>query len=276
VNRKNWTNEKLFSRLLTNKSDGTHWDNIRELRSRASEDIFRRSCELIKSRDVKKRLIGSEILSQFFGVPPRPLIKPILKLFFEVLKREKNSAVISTIFYGIGHNSEYLKKKDIKFLCEFRDNKNIEVKQGLVFALGGIDDKAAIDTLIDFTTDKHSSIRDWATFGIGAQSDRDNSKIREALWGRINDKHNKTRQEAIFGLAKRTDSRVKEVLINELEIIDHHGSYILEAIELFGDRGFIKLLERKIISNAKTKSINPEWLIKSVVKLKGIVKNGPQ
>jgi hypothetical protein len=274
MTRKNWTTKKLFSRLLTNKSDSTHWDNIRELRSRASEDIFKRSCELIKSRNVKKRVIGSEILSQF-GVPPRPLIKPILKLFFEVLKKEKDSAVISTIFYGIGHNSEHLKKKDIKLLCEFRDNENIEIKQGLVFALGGINNKIAIDTLIDFTADKHSSIRDWATFGIGAQSDRDNSRIRKALWDRVNDKHFKTRQEAIFGLAKRKDSKVKEILKNELEIIDHRGYYILEAIEQFGDRDFIKLLEKKIISNKKTRSVNPEWLKNTLIKLAETVKNDP-
>lgn len=142
--------------------------------------------------------------------------------------------------------------------------------------MGGIDEKKAIDTLIDFTTDKHSSIRDWATFGIGAQSDRDNSRIREALWKRIKDKHSKTRQEAIFGLAKRKDSRVKEILKNELEIIDRDDSYILEAIELFGDKDFIKLLEKKIISNKKKKSINPEWLENSLRKLIGTVKNGPQ
>lgn len=33
MGRKNWTDEKLFFRLVNNKSDKTYWDNIRELRS---------------------------------------------------------------------------------------------------------------------------------------------------------------------------------------------------------------------------------------------------
>lgn len=268
MTRINWTNEKLFTRLLKNKSDEAHWNNIRELRSRASNDIFEKACELIKSEKTKERIIGAEILSQF-GLPPRPLIKPILKLFFETLKKERDSKVISTIFYGIGHNSEHITKRDIEFICKFKSSRNIEVQHALVFALGGLDNQIAIDTLIGFTTSKQSLIRNWATFGIGAQSDKDNSIIREVLWNRISDKNRQTRQEAIFGLAKRKDLRVKDVLKRELEVIDNHGSYILEAIEIFGDKDFIDLLKNKIASNKKIKSINQDWLKDSLAKLKG-------
>ncbi|MES2732755.1 MAG: hypothetical protein V4714_13445 [Bacteroidota bacterium] len=266
MSRKKWTEETLFARLLNNKSDKTHWENIRELRSRGSKEVFIKSVELINSDIAKERLIGAEILSQL-GLPPRPFIKQTFEIFFELLKTETNNLVISTMFYGIGHNSEHLKKKDIDFICTFKDNKNIEIKQGLVFALCGIDDNSAIDTLIDFTKDKRSSIRDWATFGIGVQSDRDDLKIRAALWNRVSDKHFKTRREAIFGLAKRKDKRIKEILKKELETIDNHGSYMLEAIEEFQDKDFIDLLKQKIISNEIDKKINPEWLENSIRKL---------
>lgn len=50
--RKNWTIEKLFTRLFKYKSETAHWDTIRELRSRASNDIFEKACELIGSADL--------------------------------------------------------------------------------------------------------------------------------------------------------------------------------------------------------------------------------
>ncbi len=257
--RKNWTDEKLFDRLLNNKSNKTHWDNIRELRSRSNKIIFRKCIEWSYSKNAKNRLIAAEVLSQL-GLPPRQFIKQTIKRFFEILDIEKDKSVVSTIFYGLGHNSEYLKKKHINILCSFKDNTSIEIKQGLVFALGGIEDNKAIDTLIAFTTDKHSSIRDWATFGIAAQTDRDSLKIRAALWNRVNDKHSTTKQEAIFGLAKRKDKKIKDILKRELETIDSHGSLILEAIEEFKDKEFISLLNKKLISNRKEKRINQDWL----------------
>lgn len=269
MTKKNWTSEKLFTRLLTYKSETAHWDTIRELRSRAGKDIFEKACQLIRSTKVQERIIGAEILSQF-GTPPRLWIKSILKLFFETLQKEKNAKVISTLLYGIGHNSEHLTRNDIAYICTWKNNQNIEVQQALVFALGGLDNTIALDTLISFTESKQSSIRDWATFGIGALSDKDNAIIRKALWNRLSDKHKATRQEAIFGLAKRKDLRVKDVLKKELEIIDHHGSYILEAIEVLGDRDFIELLQRKIVTNKKTQSINEDWLKDCVAKLKEI------
>jgi hypothetical protein len=270
MSRKDWTEEKLFTRLLNNKSDKTHWKNIHELRSRGSEEVFIKSVELINSEVVKERIIGAEILSQL-GLPPRAFIKQTFEIFFEVLKTETNPLVVSTMLYGIGHNSEHLEKREIDFICTFKDSKDIEIKQALVFALGGIDDDIAIETLIDFTKDKYNSIRDWATFGIGAQSNRDDLKIREALWDRVNDKHVKTRREAIYGLARRKDKRIKEILKKELETIDDQGSYTLEAIEEFQDKDFIELLKKKIISNETDKKINPEWLKNCIGKLMSTV-----
>lgn len=40
MGRKLWTNEKLLSRLIANKSDKTYWLNIEELRRRGSSYFF--------------------------------------------------------------------------------------------------------------------------------------------------------------------------------------------------------------------------------------------
>ncbi len=266
MGRKNWKTEKLFERLLNNKSDKTHWDNVREIRSRGTKEVFDKSAILLQSNNAKERLIGAEILSQL-GLRPRPFIKETLDLFFKTLKTETDNLVISTIFYGIGHNQEHLKKEDIDFICTFKNNKDSEIKGGLVFALWGINRKIAIDTLIGFTEDKNNSVRDWATSGIGSQTTKDNPAIREALWNRVNDKHRATRYEAILGLAIRKDERIKEIVKRELKNIDNHGSLLLEAIEELNNKEFIGILQQKLISNQTEKRINPEWLQSTIDKL---------
>jgi len=265
--RKNWPTEKLFHRLLNNKSGRTHWENVGVLRSRGSKDVFDKCVELLQSSNAIERRIAVEILSQL-GLTPRPIIKETLKLYFETLKIETDDDVISSILYGFGHNNELLSAKETKFICSFKDSKNLEVRQGLVFALGGIEHKIAIDTLIGFTSDKNYYIRDWSTFGLGSLTTQDSPAIRDALWNRINDKHKETRQEAIFGLAIRKDERIKEIIKRELKAIDDHCSLLLEAIEELNDKEFIEILQEKLVSNQQEEKVNPEWLQNTIDKLR--------
>lgn len=267
MSRKNWTNEKLFYRLLNNKSDKSHWENIRELRSRGTKEIFYKCVDFLNSENKKARLIGAEILSQL-GLPPRPFIIETLELFFKILKTETDNIIISTIFYGIGHNNQRLKKEYIDFICTFKNTKNLEIKEGLVFALGGINNNLAIETLIGFTSDRTNSVRDWATFGLSRQITKDSPSIRQALWNRVNDKHQKTRYEAIFGLAIRKDERIKEIIKRELNNIDNFGSLLLEAIEELNDQEFIEILQEKLTTNQIEKRINPQWLQNTIDKLR--------
>ena len=41
--RENWTSEKLFDRLLTNKTQKTFWDNIRVLRNRPNPEVYKKA-----------------------------------------------------------------------------------------------------------------------------------------------------------------------------------------------------------------------------------------
>lgn len=267
MTRKDWPIEKLFHRLLTNKSHKTHWDNVRELRSRGSRAVFYKCETFLRSGNEKERVIAAEILSQL-APPPRPFIKETLKLFFEVLEKENNSQVISTIFYGIGHNNEHLTEKETELICSFKKNKDLDIKHGLVFALGGIKHMIAIDTLIELSNDKNNRIRDWATFELGSQTDEDNQKIRMALFDRTNDRHMNTKQEAILGLAKRKDERVKEIINRELQEIVNYNCLLFEAIEELDDKVFIDILEKKLDLYADEKNVNLQWIKNSIEKLK--------
>jgi hypothetical protein len=102
-------------------------------------------------------------------------------------------------------------------------------------------------------------IRDWATFGLGSQLERNNKKIREALWRRVNDKHNDTKFEAIVGLAKRKDIRVKEIIKREL-MTGFYGTLLFEAIIDDGNKEFLPILIGHFKEVQEDKEINPKWI----------------
>lgn len=261
-----FSNDKIFIRLLKNKSNKNYWNYISELRKRKSKDIFDKSIILTESEIAKERVIGIDILGQF-GYP-RLHKKLILKLFFRVLKNEKDENVLRSLFYGIGHNNEDLSSKEIDLICSFKKHKSSEIRYSLAFALLTKEESKAIETLIELSKDRNPKIRDWATFGIGTQIETDNKIIRESLWERINDNDENTKFEAILGLAKRKDENIKAVLKNELQKNDEFSSLIAEAIEELNDKDFIILLEEKIKRNKLLKKINEDYLLETLEKLK--------
>lgn len=202
MSRENWTDDKLISRLINNKTDNSRWDNINALRKRPSEELFTKCRELTRSNNPKIRVVGIDVLAQL-GLPPRPFLKETLKIYFDLLNLETDPDVLMSLLYSIGHNNDKLDAQQIDKICSFIKNDHKQVKEGLVFALLGVDTLTAIETLIKLSSDKLNNVRNWATFGLGTQIERNNKSIREALWGRVNDKHQETKFEAIVGLAKR-------------------------------------------------------------------------
>ena len=261
-----FSNEKIFSRLLKNKSSKNYWKFILELRKRKTKDIFDKAIELTSSEISKDKIIGINILAQFGH--PRLHVKKILSTLFKLLKNETDKNVISSILYGIGHNNENLTEKQIEIICSYQDHKSVNVRHSIVSSLLAVEKTQAIKTLIKLSKDKSPDVRDWATFGLGIQIELDNELIREALWCRTYDSDKATRNEAIFGLAKRKDERIKEILQSELENIDELGSLILESIEEFNDKDFINLIEKQIITNKELKKVDEEWLEDTLKKLK--------
>lgn len=260
MNRKHWTNDKLFSRLINNKTQRTYLDNIAELRRRPSIEVFERSISLAKSQSDKEKAIGIDILAQL-GFNPRFKQSETIKLYFELLELEQCEEVLISILYGISHNNEVLTNKQVEKLADLKDSNNGYVRQALVNALCGLEDDLAIDTLIHLSQDKVASVRDWATFGLGSQIETNNKKIINALWERINDKDQNSRFEAVVGLAHRSDRRVKEIIIKELKK-GEYGTLLFEAIETLNDIDFLPHLEHSLILVKDDKDeVQRGWLL---------------
>jgi len=257
MSRKDWTNDKLFTRLLNNKSSKTYWENIAVLRSRPTKDVFDKCVELLNSDKPKERIIGIDILAQL-GTTPRVFLKETIELFFGLLDRESDSKALFSLLFAIGHNNENLKQVQIERLIALKDEQNSTVRQALVNSLLGVDNEKAVETLIFLSNDKVNSIRNWATFGIGSQTERNTKTIREALWKRVNDKDQDTKLEAIAGLATRKENQVKEVIKQEL-ISGEFGNLLYESIIELGETDFLPTLRQQQELANKDSGIKPEW-----------------
>jgi hypothetical protein len=58
MSRKNWTSEKIFTRLLNNKTQKTFWENIQELRKQPNKDVYNKAQKLANSEIEKEKIIG--------------------------------------------------------------------------------------------------------------------------------------------------------------------------------------------------------------------------
>lgn len=258
MGRENWTSEKIFDRLVNNKSEKTYWNNISELRKRANEDVFNKAYEFAKSQIDKKKIIGIDVLAQL-GFDPRFRQKETIKLYFELLEEKQNDDVLFSLFFGISHNNEKLINNQVLQLIKFKNSKNNNVRYSLVSAISGVNNPKAIGTLIELSEDNFSSIRNWATFGIGTLCEQNNDLIVKALWKRIKDKHQETKLEAIVGLAKRNQVAVKEQIIEELKN-GEYGALLFDAIETLKDKDFIPYLENNLKSANNDNEIKEEWI----------------
>tara|TARA_B110000240_G_scaffold150428_1_gene166633 strand:- start:307 stop:753 length:447 start_codon:yes stop_codon:yes gene_type:complete len=70
MSRKNWTSEKIFTRLLNNKTQKTFWENVSELRKRSNKVVYNQAFKLANSEIDKEKIIGIYVLAQL-GFDPR-------------------------------------------------------------------------------------------------------------------------------------------------------------------------------------------------------------
>lgn len=258
MSRKNRSNNALFHHLLHDKTDRAYNANLLELRSRSDREIFVRAKEWATSDAPKKQLAGVQVLSQLGGLK-QPFKAEVLDVYFELLRKPLPEDLLESVLYGIAHNNFDLDEERVQVLLPYRHHADKAIREALVWALLGINHKPAIAMLIQLSRDKVDTIRDWATFGLGQQTERNNKAIRAALWDRVDDPHNDTRAEAIMGLALRKEARVGDVIRREVEG-GSPGTLIFEAAAALHLTSLLASLQALYAESAGDESINPRWL----------------
>jgi HEAT repeat protein len=219
------TNEELISAaLLRTHDEDSYWDAVLTLQRRDTSEVLGRAQELCQSPQSVERRLGADILAQL-GVPERTFLKQCVATLLEMLKEEKDVDVLQAVLIALGHLGQ---PEAIEPASRFRTHPDPGVRHGVVFALMGHEYQLAVECLIELSKDSDAHNRDWATFGLGTQIDLDIPAIREALLERVADEDFDTRCEAIVGLARRRDRRVIPAVIQVLTS-DMVGTLAVEA-----------------------------------------------
>lgn len=271
------TTDELIQLALTARNDDDHyhpgWDAISVLHHRASGEVFEAARQLCKSDDPAKRSTGAAILAQL-GIPERTYHEETLEIFLNMLDTEQDTDVLHSVIIALGHTYEEPRK--VKPLLKFKNHPDLLIRYGVAFSLAGENDLSAIAALIELSQDEDDLVRDWATFGLGSQTDVDTPEIREVLFNHAIDLHDTGNApgEGLVGLARRRDKRAYELILKALEA-DNIGSFILEAAEELHDIRLypvlVKLLEHGNYNEYERRDLGKAIAACAPIKIKKLV-----
>jgi HEAT repeat protein len=207
------TVDELFALARSAEDEEAYWACVSELHTRADDRTFRIAEVLCESFATGERCLGADILGQLGVVPGEtsaaesPFASESGRVLQRLLEQDDEPAVLSSAAIGLGHLHD---DRAIGRLTALASHGSTEVRRAVVHGLMGHDDDRAVRALIALSADPDASVRDWATFSLGVQIDRDTPEVREALAARLGDADGNTRDEAIRGLAIRDDPRAIE------------------------------------------------------------------
>ncbi len=192
--------------------DEAAWNAVAALTWRGSEDVRDRAIDLTLSDDPVARGRGANILGEL-GIPERTYPEACFSAVLPLLADTVEAVVVDAVFA--------LPKIDqlraIAHIIPFAEHDAADVRHAVAFGLCGAETAAALQTLLKLMDDCDADVRDWATFGIGAQSDANSEQVRTALAKALSDENIDVRYEGIIGLARRRDVRSVPYLIPLLE-----------------------------------------------------------
>ena len=218
---------------LNDEEDNQGWAAISTLHERPTRNVFEAAKQLCASDDPIKRRTGIYILAQL-GWPTRPFLEQTLEIFFHLIDTEQDSSVLSAIGSGLGHISPEPRK--VTPLLKLKNHCDVLVRLDVVFGLLCEEDDLAIQALIELSTDEDEVVRDWATFGLGSQTELNTPQIREALYQRAIDFSDDgyASGEGLVGLVNRNDERVFALTLKRLQL-SNPNTLVLEAAKVLAD-----------------------------------------
>lgn len=230
----------LVSQILAAPDEDASWEAVTVLHFRGSREVFDLASALCRSPCEGERTLGANILGQL-GIPDRAFPKESLQALLDLLESEKEVEVLNAAGIALGHLGD---PESIPALCRLSAHPNAQVRYAATNGLGGFPEEAAVNRLLELTTDPDELVRDWAMFGLGTQIDVDSPAIREALFRGTTDPDVVVRGEALVGLANRRDERVVELVRRELAASEPAdcGHHAVEVAERLGDPRLLPVL----------------------------------
>jgi len=218
---------ELINFALTESDRELAWDAVRALHWLGTREVLEEARSLCRSQCPRERELGADILGQL-GVWPRTFPEEGVAILSGMLSSEVDAVVLESIFIAFSFLHE---PAAVPVIVPFCRHAGLDVRVAVAKALSGHDDPRAIRSLVELSGDDDAEVRNWATFGLGTQTELNTHEIREALVQRLDDCDDETFGEALVGLARRGDRRVIPSLITALgnDNVDH---FALEAAEL--------------------------------------------
>lgn len=213
--------EALFLKTLTGEyDDDAPWEAVHTLRKLGAPEVFDQAVEWCRSSDVTQRARGVDILAQIGSGSDAETVqsyqKSALPIILELLGKEQAARPIASAIYALGHL--YLPAA-IPMIVSYVRHFNPDVRHAVAFALGSFaDERISVETLLVLMKDDDDSVRDWATFSLGAQGNADNREVRDALAAALDDHDEDVWFEAAIGLGRRRDRRAAvplEAILND-------------------------------------------------------------
>lgn len=214
-----------FSETLATRVSDARWMVISALHDRPEPLVFETCSCWAVSRHAFERALAADILGQL-GVRDRVFpfrdasLAHLAHLLADVEPEVQSCALVALSHLGATEHADAVR-------C-LASHEHAGVRYGVAVALLGDAHPESVRVMIELSRDQDAEVRDWATFGLGAQIDVDTIEVREALWSRCSDPDSAIRAEGISGLVRRGDPRAVDVLRRVLQSEDV-GSLEVEA-----------------------------------------------
>lgn len=189
------------------------WDAIVALQRIGSREVLDLCAGCSVSPDPRERRVAAAVLGQL-GVAHRQPSTAFREERFQALHAlllaevagPGKPHVLADVCAALGHLHD---PRVIPVVAELRGHPDPDVRYAVLHGLTGHDDDAAVSGLIALSADPEAQVRNWATFGLGQEIERDTPALRDALSARLNDPDHDTRWEAVAGLARRETAFVE-------------------------------------------------------------------
>jgi len=178
---------------------------VAQFQVEAEESVLELALSALSHDDPWHRQAAAWVLGQFGFPEGRPFGARVLPEVLRAARAERDDDVREDLVAALGDAQDAAWLDD---LLSFAGDPAPGVRRAVASHVPGMPyadplPDRAIDALIMLSTDTDPRVRDWATFGLGTQSSQDSSEIRAALLARLDDEDADAAAEALVGLARR-------------------------------------------------------------------------